>query len=86
MKQTISARYIRISKAYARRYYNAGQSLFFCPVNLTPENSPALLYEPFDRSLPFDVHVSLFEVYNCTTIETGRYTAFYIPYAEGART
>ena len=86
MKQAISARYIRISKAYARRYYNAGHDLYFCPVNLNPETSPALLYEPSDRSLSFYVHVSLYEVYNCTNIGTGRYTAFYIPYAEGART
>ena len=86
MRQTISTRYIRISKAYARRYYNAGQTLYFCPVNLSPDNPRGLFYKPCDRSLPFDVHVSLFEVYNCTSIETGRYTAFYIPNTEGEQT
>lgn len=86
MKRIASAHYIRISKAYARRHYNAGNDLYFCPVNLNPESPWGLLYEPGDRSISFDVHVSLFEAYNCTSTETGRYTAFYIPNAEGART
>lgn len=85
MKRIRTTHYIRISKPYARRHYDAGHDLYFCPVNLDPESPWGLLYEPGDRSISFDDHVSLFEVYNCTSSETGRYTAFYIPTADRGR-
>ena len=86
MKQITTAHYTRISKAAARRLYEAGGDLYFCPVNLNPENPWGLLYWPGNRETSFENHVNLFEVYNCTSSETGRYTAFYIPRDKGVNT
>ena len=82
MRQITTAHYVRISKREARRLYAEGCDLYFCPVNLNPESPWGLLYSPGDRSVSFDDHVHLFEVYNCTG-ETGKYTAFYIDRPEG---
>jgi len=77
-----TAHYTRISKAAARRLYDAGNDLYFCPVNLNPENPWGLLYYPGNREPSFEDHVRLFENFNCNA-ETGRYTAFYIPLEKG---
>ena len=86
MKRIRTTHYIRIPKSDARKRYAAGQDVYFCPVNLDPESPWGLLYEPGDRSISFNDHISLFEVYNCTNSETGRYTAFYVPNAERGQT
>ena len=74
--------FVRIDKRTARRLYATGAAdLYFCPVNLNPESPWGLLYGPVNRETPFDTHVNVFEIYNCTDRETGRYTAFYVPRA-----
>lgn len=78
MIQITTAHYKRISKAAARRRYDAGEPVYFCPVNLNPESPWGLLYGPISTSEPFEKHVNAFEWYNCTSNETGRYTAFYV--------
>lgn len=77
MIQVTTAHYKRISKAAARRIYDNGGELYFCPVKLNPESPWGLLYWPGDRGTSFDDHVNVFEAFNCNA-ETGRYTAFYV--------
>ena len=70
--------YTRISKAAARKAYIAGNTVYFCPVKMHPENMyiPAV---PVRNDSPrrWEDIINNFERYNCTT-ETGKYTAFYI--------
>ena len=82
--------FIRIPKNKARVAYNNGLTVIFCPCNLRPfgfwpvecdiKKDPN--YKPFypgDLENTFDFKVNVFERYNCTDSETGKYTAFYIP-------
>ena len=78
MHRITTAHYTRISKREARRLYDEGIDLYFCPVNLNPESPWGLLYGPVNHDVSFDDHVSLFENFNCVDSQTGRYTAFYI--------
>lgn len=75
-KYTIDG-YTRISKARARKDFDAGKPVYFCPVNLRPGKP----YYPeigfFDTGENFDKSVLAFEFYNCINSETGKYTAFY---------
>lgn len=75
--------YKRIDKRTARRAYNAGLTVHFCPCNLRPfgfwscgvdinKNRESL------NGYTFDSIVNHFEYYNCRDTETGKYTAFYI--------
>lgn len=73
----------RVTKTVARRLFNEGVKLLFCPVKWNPEckeeyslsfeiekmNEPDLIHD-------FDTQVNAFEYYNCN-YETGYYTAFY---------
>lgn len=72
----------RINKAQARRAYNNGLTVLFCPCNLRSD-SPFWSQIKFDKmncfNHDFDSVVNKFEHYNCTNGKTGRYTAFYIP-------
>lgn len=74
----------RIDKKAARIAYNNGLTVIFCPVNLRP-GSPFLLDMPINKNnqnctgQTFEQVLNAFEFYNCTSSETGRYTAFYIP-------
>lgn len=73
--------YKRISKAAARKVYNAGGEIYMCPVKLAPggfwrpECSASGAAEYAGR---FDSLVNAFEFYNCYDARTGEYTAFYI--------
>ena len=75
--------YKRIDKKTARRAYNNGCSLVFCPVNLRPfsmwhpEYITRRTAEPSDRT--FERLCSELEWYGCTGSEAGRYMAFYLP-------
>ena len=74
----------RIGKKQARRAYNNGLTVIFCPCNLRP-GSPFRLDMEMNKAqadcapVTFDGLVNIFEYYNCINEETGRYTAFYIP-------
>ena len=74
----------RINKAQAKRAYNNGLTVRFCPVNLRP-GSPFRLDMDMNKvqqncaGVDFEQLVNAFEFYNCRSNETGKYTAFYIP-------
>lgn len=74
--------YHRIDKTQARSLYKTGQIqyLYFCPVRLNPNSPWGLLYQPSNNDLDFDKLVDIYEGYNCISSETGRYTAFYVPW------
>lgn len=67
----------RVSKATARRVFNSNMPVMLCPCNLRPETG--LFSTVVQNGKYLD---TTFEYYNCTTNETGRYTAFYIPVTE----
>lgn len=74
----------RIDKAKARRAYNNGLTVLFCPCNLCPGSFWGLDMEMNKAkadcaSITFDGLVNMYECYNCMNTETGKYTAFYIP-------
>lgn len=82
--------YERITKQKARKLYNNGKNVIFCPVNIRPsgfynleilmniqyDSDIGILYEPENS---FDKVLNRFEFYNCNCTETGYYTAFYFP-------
>lgn len=81
MRKFEIAGFSRISKAAARKLYNAGQIVYFCPVNLRP-GTPwhcecAQQLNPVDPCT-FENLVNTFMFYNCTDCETGKYIAFYV--------
>lgn len=74
----------RITKKQARAAYNNGLTVLFCPVYVrpfTPWHLEIDVNKNFDgyNGVSFEKAVDAFEIYNCTSNETGRYTAFYIP-------
>lgn len=75
--------FIRVDKKTARRAYNNGLNVVFCPVNISPLNKWGLEMTMNCENLncnfiEFDKLVNEYEFYNCNS-ETGKYTAFYIP-------
>lgn len=81
MRKFEIAGFSRISKAAARKLYNAGHIVYFCAVNMRPgapwNSECAVQLNPAD-SEPFENRVKGFEFYNCVDCETGKYTAFYV--------
>jgi hypothetical protein len=71
--------YKRITKQAARKLYEKGQPVLFCPVNLRPGG-------PWDigctivkeEGRTFEQVLNSFEYYNCNNSSTGYYTAFYV--------
>lgn len=79
MKNYHIGNYVRISKRTARKLFDAGKIVFFCPVNLRPDSSWNLSARVGGNEYRnFDLCVNAFEYYNCYNNLTGRYTAFYI--------
>lgn len=73
--------YKRIDKRTARRAFDNGLTVVFCPCNLrpfTPWHCETDIQKSRCDGYSFDYMVNLFEVYNCRDSETGKYTAFYI--------
>lgn len=71
----------RITKAEARKRWDAKQQLYIAPCNLRP-GGPWGIGVEFDSeniSDDFDNVVNNFEYYNCHDSETGRYASFYKP-------
>ena len=72
--------YERISKAKARKMYEAGETVYLVACKLRPDNCWGLLYDAnyynWNKCEPFDTVVAAFEWYNCRP-DTGKYTAFY---------
>ena len=76
-------KYIRVSKAKARKHYNTNAGIIaFCPCNLNPGSQWGVVsyITPWERENgeTFDKLVNAFEFYNCTNNETGKRAAFYI--------
>ena len=74
--------YSRISKAAARKEFNAGNDVYIMPVNMSPVNAWFLPYCAnkfawYTESNSFDSIVNAFEFYNCNNNEMGKYAAFY---------
>ena len=73
----------RITKKQASAAYNNGLTVLFCPVNMRPftqwhlEIDVNKAFEDYN-GVSFANAVNAFEIYNCTSAETGRYTAFYM--------
>lgn len=83
---TINERtFARVSKAVAKQAFINGFTIALCPSNLRP-GAPWHPETITDREVSgvgdpatgFDVLSSSFEYFNCTSTETGRYTAFFI--------
>ena len=68
----------RISKAEARRAFNAGEVVYFCGCNMRP-GAPWHPETGADNSdgESFEAAAGWAEHYNCTCTETGRYLAYY---------
>lgn len=85
--------YNRITKAAARRAYNAGETVRICPVNISPVNMYGLYADcsnakhttvagdgfntTIARNKEFETIVNAFIYYNCNH-ETGYYPAYYV--------
>lgn len=80
MRKFEIAGFSRISKAAARKLYDAGQTVYFCAVNMRPGApwNPECKVQFNQADLEtFEQRVNAFEYYNCSS-ETGKYTAFYV--------
>jgi hypothetical protein len=70
--------YKRINKRTAKKLYEIGQPVLFCPVKLIPGGMwgiGCIITKREGRT--FDQDLNEFEFYNCN-YEAGNYTAFYI--------
>jgi len=85
--------YTQVSKAKARKAYNAGQPVALVPSNLNPRSpfvgffiiadsdfdGDNLTYSvPKEERENFDERVYYFSLYNCVSSETGRYPNYFL--------
>lgn len=75
MRKIETAHYTRISKAEARKRYERGGDVFFCPVNLNPESPRGVVWCP-PLGEDFGRLCDKFAYYNYDA-ERGYYPAFY---------
>lgn len=82
-KDSNGKQYKRIDKRQAKKLYDAGETVIFCPCNLRPFDNYFGLDMDINRAnincnfADFRKIVSDYELFNCTDTETGKYTAFY---------
>ena len=79
MKKIETANYIRISKAAAKKLYNAGEEICMLPCKLNPENmyfQPMGLQIDEEEGASFEGAVNAATFYHCN-YETGYYMNFY---------
>lgn len=72
-------KYERISKAAAKKLYEAGQKVYSLPCKLNPEspwNIPDLMTRARENGYTFDRYYNEAAYYSCR-YETGYYLAFY---------
>lgn len=70
----------RVSKAQARRLFNANSTpIFACPCNLRPGAPwyPEIMF-PTDSGATFDQLANAATFYKCRDAETGQYLAYYV--------
>ncbi len=77
MKQIETEHYKRITKAAARKIYNANGEIYICGHNVNPEFSGGLLVGPLNTFYDFDRVINNAFYYN-TDSERGWYLAYYI--------
>ena len=71
--------YKRIGKRTAKKLYEMGKPVLFCPVNLRPGGMWGIGCTVIKKEgRTFEQDVTEFEFYNCNNNEAGYYTAFYI--------
>jgi hypothetical protein len=70
----------RVSKAAARKLWDAGRPVVFCPVKLVPFGGfrPSCMMQKSADQPDFEKAVRDFVWYNCQLHETGYYPAFYV--------
>ncbi len=70
----------RVSKTAARKLWEGGRPIVFCPVKLAPFGSfrPSCMLQKGEERPDFDAAVRDFVWYNCQMRETGYYPAFYV--------
>lgn len=77
-------KYKRITKPQAKKALETGKNIIMCPCNLCPFSFWAVETVIFSNDYKnkynsdFKKLVNNYEFYNCTSTETGRYSAFYI--------
>lgn len=83
--------YKRIPKHTAKKAYKNGLTIILCPVNLRPgtphgfdfklnrKQREQFTIDEIGIENDFNNYIASYEYYNCTNIQTGKYTAFYIP-------
>lgn len=76
-------RHVRVTRREARKIFNQGAPVVFCPSKLYPFGGfrPSCMVQNSDAWPDFDCAVRNFEWYNCTH-ETGYYPAFYVARAK----
>ena len=77
--------YTRVSKARARKIWNAGGVVYACACNIRPGGPwycEAILRKSDNAHPSFDADANAVTWYNCLNSETGRYLAYYV--REGA--
>lgn len=78
-------RLVRVYKSsIARKCFDHNLPVLFCPVNMDPLNKvwnigTWINNHNDDEFTDFDKVINSFEYYNCNN-ETGKYSAFYVPY------
>jgi len=73
--------YRRVSKARARRAWDAGMALVLCPCRLRPfgaARASVLLCKAHMNGREFGVMVRDFTEENCNARETGRYPSYFL--------
>jgi hypothetical protein len=74
-------KYVRVSKAAARKAYDAGQPVVLCPVKLAPFGGfrPSVMVQHHDRfDGTFDKVLDNFLYWNCQLHETGYYASYWV--------
>ena len=71
----------RVTKAVAKKAYNDGLDVVFCPSNLRPFGfwHTEVIINKNHSERDFNMTCIYFSAYNCINTETGKYIAFYIP-------
>ena len=69
-----------VSKTKARKEFNKGNDIWLLPANIRPCNpyfSPCLVDNDMEIT-DFEKVVNVYEFYNCSCNETGKYAKFFI--------
>lgn len=73
-------KYLRVTKAKARKAFDACEVVILCPVKLYPFGGfrPSCMFQNTQSDLTFDDVVTQFVYYNCQLNETGYYPSYWV--------